>query len=192
MENQEKRTEKPILDIKRYDKGVITELNYSGTTILMTKEEYTRLKNKSIKFNELKQEFDRMKEEHKKQIEKWENVYAFETAKLKNELNEERKKSKNEIERIKNFANQKLTESQKQEQKVKALLEQQGKGRPSKLLKEHKIWIQTVYTDLINRGQKRPIADYYKELVVNHGYTGNYEGVRAYISGSEKNKAWLP
>ncbi|UQF15373.1 hypothetical protein M2922_13425 (plasmid) [Enterococcus faecalis] len=192
MENKEKNTETPSLDIKRYKGDEMMTLEYSSGIQIMTVNKYRKLVTAGKRATELKNELDTLKEAHKKELACLKESHELEVASLKNQLAEAKAKADKEVERIKNIASRKLTESQKQEQKVKALLEQQGKGRPSKLTQEHKIWIQQAYAQMTQQGQRRPIKDFYKQLVVNHGYTGNYEGVRAYISESRKNGSWLP
>lgn len=192
MENKEKNTEAPSLDIKRYKNDKMMRLEYSSGIQIMTVNKYQKLVTAGKRATELKNELDTLKETHKKELGRLKESHELEVASLKNQLAEAKLKTDSEVERIKNLATRKLTESQKQEQKVKALLEQQGKGRPSKLTQEHKTWIQQAYAQMTQQGQKRSIKDFYKQLVVNHGYTGNYEGVRAYISESQKKGAWLP
>ena len=181
MKNKEKNAETPSLDIKQYKGDEMFRLEYSSGIQVMTVNKYRKLVTAGKKATDLKIELETLKETHE-----------LEVASLKNQLAEAKAKADNEIERIKNIASRKLTESQKQEQKVKVLLEQQGKGRPSKLTQEHKTWIQKAHTQLRQQGKKFTIKDFYKELVVNQGYTGNYEGVRAYISESVKKGQWLP
>lgn len=186
MKNQEKNTETPSLDIKR-DKGdEMLTLEYSSGIQVMTVNKYRKLVTASKRATDLKFELNMLKETHKNELARLKESHELEVASLKNQLSEAKAKADKEVERIKNIASRKSTESQKQEQKVKALLEQQGKGRPSKLTQEHKIWIQQAHAQMTQQGQKRSIKDFYKQLVVNHGYTGNYEGVRAYISESQK------
>lgn len=192
MKNKEKNTETPSLDIKRYKGDEMMTLEYSSGIQIMTVNKYRKLVTTGKRATELKVELDTLKETHKKELVRLKESHELEIASLKNQLAEAKLKADNEVERIKNLATRKLTESQKQEQKVKALLEQQGKGRPSKLTQEHKTWIQQAHTQLRQQGKKFTIKDFYKQLVVNHGYTGNYEGVRAYISGSQKKGTWLP
>lgn len=192
MKNKEKNAETPSLDIKQYKGDEMFRLEYSSGIQVMTVNKYRKLVTAGKKATDLKIELETLKETHKKELERLKESHELEVASLKNQLAEAKAKADNEIERIKNIASRKLTESQKQEQKVKALLEQQGKGRPSKLTQEHKTWIQKAHTQLRQQGKKFTIKDFYKELVVNQGYTGNYEGVRAYISESVKKGQWLP
>jgi len=191
-ENKEKNTETPSLDIKRYKGDEMMTLEYSSGIQIMTVNKYRKLVTAGKRATELKTELDTLKETHKNELARLKESHELEVASLKNQLAEAKAKADSEVERIKNLATRKLTESQKQERKVKALLEQQGKGRPSKLTQEHKTWIQQAHAQMTQQGQKRPIKDFYKQLVVNQGYTGNYEGVRAYISESMKIGSWLP
>lgn len=192
MENKEKNTETPSLDIKRYKGDEMFTLEYSSGIQVMTLNKYRKLVTAGKRATELKNELDTLKEAHKKELARLKESHDLEVASLKNQLAEAKLKTDSEVERIKNLATRKLTESQKQERKVKALLEQQGKGRPSKLTQEHKTWIQQAYTQMTQQDKKIVIKDFYKHLVVNQGYTGNYEGVRAYISDSMKKGKWLP
>lgn len=192
MENKEKNTETPSLDIKRYKGDEMLTLEYSSGIQVMTVNKYRKLVTAGKRATDLKIELDTLKETHKNELARLKDSHELEVASLKNQLVEAKAKADNEVERIKNIASRKLTESQKQEQKVKSLLEQQGKGRPSKLTQEHKTWIQQAYNQLTQQEKKFTIKDFYKELVVRQGYTGNYEGVRAYISESVKKRQWLP
>jgi len=192
MDNKDKNAETPSLDIKRYKGDEMLTLEYSSGIQIMTANKYRKLVTASKKATGLKIELDALKETHKNELARLKESHELEVASLKNQLAEAKAKANNEVERIKNIASRKLTESQKQEQKVKALLEQQGKGRPSKLSQEHKAWIQQAYTQTRQNKQKFTIMDFYRHLVFNQGYTGNYEGVRAYISGSMKKGQWLP
>lgn len=192
MENKEKNTETPSLDIKRYKGDEMMTLEYSSGIQIMTVNKYRKLVTAGKRAAGLKNELDTLKEVHKKELACLRESHELEIASLKNQLAEAKLKADSEVERIKNLATQKLTESQKRERKVKALLEQQGKGRPTKLTQEHKAWIQQAHAQMTQQGQKRSIKDFYKQLVFKHGYTGNYEGVRAYISESQKNGSWLP
>lgn len=191
MENKEKNTETPSLDIKRYKGDEMLTLEYSSGIQVMTVNKYRKLVTAGKRSTDLKIELDTLKETHKNELARLKESHELEVASLKNQLAEAKAKADNEVERIKNIASRKLTESQKQEQKVKALLEQQGKGRPSKLTQEHKTWIQQAYTQMTQQNKKIIIKNFYKHLVVNLGYTGNYEGVRAYISESVKKGQWL-
>jgi len=189
MENNVNSPETPSLDIKMYSNNEIMTLNYSGQIQIMTYNMYQKMLRESNRRKELESELSKLKEKHEHELANLKEKHDLEVSLLQNRLAEEKEKATVQISHFR----EKLTESQKQEQKIKALLEQQGKGRPSKLTPEHKKRIAELHKYAENTGKKRPtIMEYYKTLVIDNGYTGNYEGVRAYISNSLAAGGWLP
>ena len=188
MENNVNSPEAPSLDIKMYSNNEIMSLNYQGQVYILTYNKYMKMLRESNRRKELEIELSKLKEKYELELNNLKEKYRLDVSLLQNRLAEEKDKATVQISHFR----EKLTESQKQEQKIKALLEQQGKGRPSKLTPEHKKRIAELHKHAETAVKRPTIMEYYKTLVIDNGYTGNYEGVRAYISNSFAAGGWLP
>lgn len=186
MEEQNKEHNKPIMDIKRYMNGERLTIDYSGTIQIITTDLWTRVTNQASKYKETKQELDQLKEQHKNEIESLKRNYELENQRLRNQLAEQERKAQERLDTLKAQANRKLSEQERQMQRVQALMNRQGKGRPTALTEEQKTAIQRLLPQLKQFGGTHTIKDLEAYLVENHGYTGGYEAIRAYVAELRK------
>ena len=153
---------KPKLDITQLDNTGIYELNYSGSAMIMTKDELGKL-------------FKRLQLKDKKIANLTEKnqviISDLDSAKKEiNDLKSELTVAKGNVEKLKC--------------RLETFTKYQGNGRPPVLSEEHKRTIQALY------GQKMTVADIHKTLILNFGFKGNYETIRKYVRDSESAKAW--
>lgn len=182
MNEQEKIQNKPSMDIIKHKSGERLSIDYSGTIQIITTDLWNRLTNQASKYKETKQELERLKEQHKNEIESLKQDYELENQRLRNQLAEQGRKAQEQLSTLKAQANRKLSEQERQMQRVQALMNRQGKGRPSALTERQKATIRYLVPQLKQFGGAVTIKDLEAHLVQNHGYTGGYEAIRAYVA----------
>lgn len=183
MEEQNKVHNTGKMDIKRYSEGERLEINYSGGIQIITTEKWRKTIRQANKAKEYKDELEQVKEQHKNELKQLKEQYEFELARLRNQLTEELNKARKAYENLRQQANRKLSEAEQQVLKAQHFLDNQGKGRPSKLSEQHKAIIQSNMHYLENG---ETIQGLYRFLVKEAGYTGQYEAVRAYVAELRK------
>lgn len=184
MEEQNKVHNIGKMDIKRAKDGGRIEIDYSGSIQIITTEKWSKTIRQANKAKEYKDELEQVKEQHKNELAQLKEQHEFELARLRNQLTEELNKARKAYENIKQQANRKLSEAEQQAHKAQQFLDNQGKGRPTKLSQRHKAIIRANISNLANR--QLSIRTLYRHLVQKEGYAGQYEAVRAYVADLKK------
>lgn len=167
--------DKPKMDIKRYNEGSFLEIDYTGKIILVTKDEFSRLKNKVSRLVKEKREW-----------QKREADYVTEVNRLKNQLKAQADKHKKELAELKGRYNSRLTDAQRQQARADAFTNRQGKGRPPALTPKQQEEVKRNLRQLKKFGGTKYITDLEDYLVHNHDYAGGYESLRSYVSELEE------
>lgn len=170
------------LDVKMENNGEVLSLNYSGEIQIITKEALTQLRNRARKVSDLEEELERLKSAHKKELDSLKENHQLELSRAQNELDVLGKRWQAKYNNLASDANSKLSAQQRKLQEAERFLNQKGQGRPQILTDQHKQFIENNLGHLKYFGGTRTIKDLEKELVYNHGYSGGYEAVRAFVS----------
>lgn len=191
MDMQNKIQNTPKMDIKQHSLGEAVSIDYDGKIQIITQRMYKKLLGSVKRAKELEVKLLDKEESHKAEIEQLKKEHSEEVLNLKrvnNQLATNLDNLRSRYDELSNSLKKRTTEEERQVQRVQALANRQGQGRPKRLTESHKQWIYTNIGRLKEYGGKWTIKDFEKYLVMEMGYNGGYEPIRAFISALRSNQ----